>query len=159
RELPEPLHWFKWEAYWTWLSGFALFVVLYYFHAHATLIDPAAADLSTAAAVALSVGLLAVAWVVYDVLCRTVGRRSERILGLCLVGVLGLTSYGVWQLFAPRAAYLQVGAMLGTIMAANVFFVIIPAHRELIRAKEAGREPDPVWNARGKQRSVHNNYF
>src|SRR5205085_4541858 len=89
----------------------------------------------------------------------TVGRRSELALALCILGLVVGTAYGVGQLFAARAAYLQVGAMLGTIMVANVFFVIIPAHWELVRAKEAGREPDPGANARGKQRSVHNNYL
>jgi uncharacterized membrane protein len=157
--LPEPLHWFKWEAYWTWLSGFTLFVVLYYLQAHANLIDPSIARLSTAEAVGASVGLLAAAWIVYDVLCRTVGRRSELALALSILGLVTGTSYGVTHLFAARAAYLQVGAMLGTIMVANVFFVIIPAHWELVRAKEAGREPDPAANVRGKQRSVHNNYL
>jgi uncharacterized membrane protein len=159
RKLPEPLHWFKWEAYWTWLSGFTLFVVLYYFQAHATLIDPSVASLSTAEAVGASVALLAAAWIVYDVLCRTVGQRNELALALCILALVTGTSYGVTHLFAARAAYLQVGAMLGTIMAANVFFVIIPAHWELVHAKEAGREPDPAANVRGKQRSVHNNYF
>jgi uncharacterized membrane protein len=159
RELPEPLHWFKWEAYWTWLSGFTLFVVLYYLQAHEMLIDPSVANVSTAEAVGASVGMLAAAWIVYDALCRTIGKRSELALALVILALVTGTSYGVTQLFAARAAYLQVGAMLGTIMAANVFFVIIPAHRELIRAKEAGREPDPAANVRGKQRSVHNNYF
>ncbi len=157
--LPEPLHWFKWEAYWTWLSGFTLFVVLYYLHAQPNLIDPSVAKLSTAEAVGASVGLLAAAWIVYDVLCRSLGRRSEGALALVILGLVTGTSYGVTHLFAARAAYLQVGAMLGTIMVANVLFVIIPAHRELVRAKEAGREPDPTANARGKQRSVHNNYL
>jgi len=96
---------------------------------------------------------------VYDVLCRTVAKRSEAALAVCMLALVTGTAYGVTHLFAGRAAYLQVGAMLGTIMVANVFFVIIPAHRELVRAKEAGREPDPAANARGKQRSVHNNYF
>ena len=159
RTLPEPLHWFKWEAYWTWLSGFALFVFLYYLHAQTMLVDPSVASLSTGEAVGASVGLLGAAWLVYDGLCRTVGRRSELALALCILGLVAGTAYGVAQLFAARAAYLQVGAMLGTIMAANVFLVIIPAHWELVRAKEAGREPDPAANARGKQRSVHNNYL
>ncbi len=157
--LPEPLHWYKWEAYWTWLSGFALFTVLYYLQPHTYLIDRSVANLSTAEAVGASIAMLAAAWVVYDVLCRTVGRRSEAALALCVLGLVAGTAYGVTHLFAARAAYLQVGAMLGTIMAANVFFVIIPAHWELVRAKEAGREPDPAANVRGKQRSVHNNYF
>jgi uncharacterized membrane protein len=157
--LPEPLHWFKWEAYWTWLSGFALFTVLYYLQPHTYLIDPSVAKLSAAEAIGASIGLLAAGWVVYDVLCRTVAKRSEAALAVCMVALVTGTSYGVTHLFSGRAAYLQVGAMLGTIMVANVFFVIIPAHWELVRAKEAGREPDPAANARGKQRSVHNNYF
>src|SRR5205807_7452259 len=103
--------------------------------------------------------LLVAAWFVYDALCRTVAKRSEAALAACMLALVTGTAYGVTQLFSARAAYLQVGAMLGTIMAANVFFVIIPAHWELIRAKEAGRAPDPAANVRGKQRSVHNNYF
>jgi uncharacterized membrane protein len=157
--LPEPLHWYKWEAYWTWLSGFVLFVVLYYLQPHTYLIDASVARLSTWAAIALSLGGLALAWAVYDLLCRTVGQRSEAALAALILGGVVATAWGATQLFSPRAAYLQVGAMLGTIMAANVFFVIIPAHWELVRAKEAGREPDPAANRRGKQRSVHNNYF
>ena len=157
--LPEPLHWYKWEAYWTWLSGFALFTVLYYLQPHTYLIDSSVANLSAAAAILASIGLLAAGWIVYDVLCRTVAKRSEAALAVCMLALVTGTAYGVTHLFAGRAAYLQVGAMLGTIMVANVFFVIIPAHRELVRAKEAGREPDPAANARGKQRSVHNNYF
>src|SRR5205085_2800566 len=117
--------------------------------AHSTLIDPSVASLTTAEAIGASVGLLVAAWLVYDQLCR---RLSDRVLAACIVALVVGTSYGVTHLFAARAAYLQVGAMLGTIMAANVFFVIIPAHWELIRAKEAGREPDPAANVRGKQR-------
>jgi uncharacterized membrane protein len=157
--IPEPLHWYKWEAYTTWLAGFALFVVLYYLQPHTYLIDPSVADLTSAEAIGASIALLIVGWLVYDGLCRTVGKRSEAALALCMLGLVTATAYGTTQLFAPRAAYLQVGAMLGTIMVANVFFVIIPAHWELIRAKEAGRDPDPAANARGKQRSVHNNYL
>ncbi len=157
--IPEPLHWYKWEAYTTWLSGFALFVSLYYLQPRTYLIDPSVADVSPAVAISASVALLVVAWIVYDVLCRTVGRRSEAALAACILVLVAVTAYGVSHLLAPRAAYLQVGAMLGTIMVANVFFVIIPAHRELIRAKQAGRDPDPAAGARGKQRSVHNNYF
>jgi uncharacterized membrane protein len=158
-QLPKPLHWYKWEAYWTWLTGFVLLVVLYYLQAGTNLIDPSVAKLSTGAAVGISIGGLALAWVVYDVLCRTVGRVSEIWLAACVLGLVVLASWGASQLFSARAAYLQVGAMLGTIMAANVFFVIIPAHWVLVRAKQAGREPDPMANRRGKQRSVHNNYF
>jgi uncharacterized membrane protein len=158
-QLPRPLHWYKWEAYWTWLTGFALVVILYYLQAGTNLIDPSVADLDTWEAVLISIGGLAVAWLVYDALCRTIGRRSEPLLALCVTGLVILAAWGAGELFAPRAAYLQIGAMLGTIMAANVFFVIIPAHRELVQAKEEGREPDPDANRRGKQRSVHNNYL
>jgi uncharacterized membrane protein len=155
--LPDVLHWFKWEAYTTWLSGFALMVFLYYVNADTYLIDKSVADLSEAAAIAISIGLLVVAWVVYDVVCRLV--RNELLLAALLVGLTTLAAWGCSELFSGRAEYIQVGAMLGTIMAANVFIVIIPAHWKLVRAKEAGREPDPAPGIRAKQRSVHNNYL
>jgi uncharacterized membrane protein len=156
--LPEHLAWFKWEAYTTWLSGFGLMVVLYYFNANAYLIDPSVADLSSWEAVAISIGLLIAAWVVYDVLCRVLVRHGAVLWALLLV-LTTLAAWGCAQLFQPRAAFLQVGAMLGTIMAGNVLFNIIPAHWELINAKKAGREPDPTPGIVAKQRSVHNNYF
>ncbi|MFN8224577.1 MAG: urate hydroxylase PuuD [Gaiellales bacterium] len=156
--LPEHLAWFKWEAYTTWLTGFALVVLLFYLDGASRLVDPAVADLSQWQAVALSLVLLVGAWVVYDVFCRLLG-RNERVLAAS-VGVLAVASaIAATELFASRAAFLQVGAMLGTIMAANVLMVIIPAHWELIRAKEAGREPDPTPGIEGKRRSVHNNYL
>ena len=156
--LPEHLAWFKWEAYTTWLSGFSLMVVLYYFDARTYLVDPSVADLTSWQAVALSVGLLVAAWVVYDVLCRLLVGRDAALWTL-IVAFTALAAWGCMQLFQPRAAFLQVGAMLGTIMAANVFFNIIPAHWELIRAKREGREPDPTPGIVAKQRSVHNNYL
>jgi uncharacterized membrane protein len=156
--LPEKLHWFKWEAYTTWLSGFALLCVVYFAHASTFLIDKSVADLTTGEAIGLAIGGLALAWIVYDTLCRLLGRH-ELALAVAVSAFVVLAAWGCGQLFAPRAAYIEVGAMLGTIMAANVFFVIIPMHWKLVRAKEAGEEPDPAWNARGKQRSVHNNYF
>jgi len=157
-ELPEPLHWFKWEAYTTWLSGFALLVILYYFHADTYLIDKSVADLSVWEAIAISIGLLAVAWLVYDGLCRVLGTHPL-LLATTLLALLTLAAWGISHLFSGRATYIQIGAMIGTMMVGNVFFVIIPAHRELVRAKEEGREPDPAANARGKLRSVHNNYL
>ena len=158
-EMPEPLHWFKWEAYTTWLSGFALMIVLYYFDAGVRLVDADAADLEEWQAIALSVGGIALAWIVYDVLCRTVGQRSQVALAVIGTGLVALAAWGAGELFAPRAAYLQVGAMLGTIMAANVFFVIIPAHRKLVAAMEEKREPDAAPLLEAKNRSVHNNYL
>ncbi len=158
RRLPEPLYWFKWEAYTTWLSGFALFIVVYYSHATSYLIDPSVADLTAWEAIAISVGGIVLAWLVYDGLCRAF-ERDEALLAVLVFAFICASAWASWNLFAPRAAYLQVGAMIGTMMVGNVFFVIIPAHWELIRAKEAGREPDPRWNVRGKTRSVHNNYL
>jgi uncharacterized membrane protein len=159
REVPEPLHWFKWEAYTTWLSGFALLVVLYYFDANVRLVDPAVADLEPWQAIALSVGGLAVGWIVYDVLCRTVGERSQAALTAIGIALVAVAAWAAGELFAARAAYLEIGAILGTIMAANVLFVIIPAHRKLVAAMAEGREPDPEPLRRAKERSVHNNYL
>jgi uncharacterized membrane protein len=156
--LPEPLHWFKWEAYTTWLSGFALFVVVYYSHASTYLVDPTVRDLSAWQAIGLSVGGIVAAWLVYDGLCRAFA-DDEGILAVLVFAFVCVSSWGAWELFAPRAAYLQVGAMIGTMMVGNVFFVIIPNHWKLVRAKEAAREPDPRWNREGKTRSVHNNYL
>jgi uncharacterized membrane protein len=156
--LPDHLAWFKWEAYATWLTGFGLLIVIYYLEAGSTLVDPTVAELEPWAGIATSIGLLIVAWFVYDALCRVLDGH-ELWLGAAVAGLTVLAAWGSAELFAPRAAWLQVGAMLGTVMAANVFFVIIPAHWELIRAKETGRDPDPTAGLRGKQRSVHNNYL
>ena len=156
--LPERLTWFKWEAYTTWLSGFVLLVVLYYLNPDAYLIDPAVADLEPIVAIGVSIGILVVGWLVYDGLCRLLEGR-DRLLALILAAVVIGVAYGASQVFSGRAVYIQVGAMLGTWMAANVFFVIIPGHWDLVRAKHAGREPDPRPALRGKQRSVHNNYL
>jgi uncharacterized membrane protein len=159
RELPEPLHWFKWEAYTTWLSGFALLVVLYWLDADTRLADPAVADLTESQAVGVSAGGLLLGWLVYDGLCRTIGRRSDLGLAAVLAVLVAVAAWGAGELLAPRAAFLELGAIIGTIMAANVLVVIIPAHHELVRAKLAGREPDPVVGIHAKQRSVHNNYL
>jgi uncharacterized membrane protein len=156
--LPERLHWFKWEAYTTWLSGFALTIVIYYAHASSFLIDRSVADLTSAEAIALSIGGLALAWLAYDGLCRAFP-DDEGVLAVLVFAFVCVSAYVSWRLFAPRAAFLQVGAMIGTMMVGNVFFVIIPAHWKLVRAKEAERPPDPRWNASARTRSVHNNYL
>jgi len=158
-EMPEPLHWFKWEAYTTWLSGFALLVVLYYFDAGVRLVDPAVADLADWQAIALSVSGLLLAWLAYDLLCRTVGQRSQVALAVAGFALFALAAWGASELFTARAAFLQVGAMVGTIMAANVLLVIIPAHRKLVHAMEERREPDATPLLEAKRRSVHNNYL
>jgi uncharacterized membrane protein len=153
--LPETLHWTKWQAYTTWLSGFSLFVVLYYLNADQYLVGPS--SLATGWLIAISIALLVAAWLVYDQLCKRIA--SDAAIGAIVLGLVTLSAWGSYRLFSERAAWIQVGAMLGTVMAANVFFVIIPAHWELVRAKERGEPPDPRHNVRGKQRSVHNNYF
>ena len=157
RTLPEPLYWFKWEAYTTWLSGFALLIVLYYVNANTYLIDKSVADLRPWQAIAISVALLGAAWLVYDGLCRLI--PNDLALAAVLLVLVTLAAWGVSHLFSARAEYIQIGAMLGTMMAGNVLFVIIPAHWELIRAKQAGREPSAAAGLRAKQRSVHNNYL
>jgi uncharacterized membrane protein len=134
-------------------------VLLYYTDARVRLIDPSVADLETWQAVAISIGGIALAWVVYDVLCRLLAERSETALGVVGTGLVALAAWAAGQLFAPRAAFLELGVMLGTIMAANVLLVIIPAHRKLVAAMEEGREPDPAPLRTAKSRSGHNNYL
>ena len=157
--LPAPLHWFKWEAYSTWLSGFALFVAMYYLHARTYMIDPAVADISPGVAVGTSLALVVAGWLFYDQLCKRLGFARERWLWAAIAAFIAITAYALSHVYSGRAMYYQVGAMIGTWMAANVLFVIIPSQRALVEAKEAGRAPDPVHGQRGKQRSVHNNYF
>jgi uncharacterized membrane protein len=157
--LPSPLHWFKWEAYSTWLSGFALLVVMYYANARTFMIDPAVAPLEPWQAIAISVAFIVAGWLFYDQLCKRLGFARERALAIAMTLFVAVSAFVLAKLLAGRAVYLQVGAMLGTIMAANVLHVIIPSQRELVAAKERGEAPDPVHGQRGKQRSVHNNYF
>ena len=158
-ELPPTLHWFKWEAYSTWLSGFALFVVLYWWHADTYMIDRNVASITPVEAVTISGALLVVGWIVYDQLCKRLGFARERLLAVLLVAFVGVTAWALSHLIGGRAMFLQIGAMLGTMMAANVLFVIIPGQRALVDAKRAGRAPDPMHGMRGRQRSVHNNYL
>jgi uncharacterized membrane protein len=157
--LPEPLHWFKWEAYTTWMSGFALLVVMYYLHANVYMIDKSIADISPLQAVGLSVALLVLGWVVYDQLCQRLGLARDTWIAGVMVVFIAIVAWRLSDVLSGRAVYIQIGAMLGTIMAANVLFVIIPSQRKLVEAKEQGRAPDPIYGLRGKQRSVHNNYF
>ncbi|MFO1494811.1 MAG: urate hydroxylase PuuD [Lysobacterales bacterium] len=157
-EMPEDLHWSKWKSYTTWLSGFALLSAMYFSAPGIYLIDPARMALSGPQAVALAIAFLAAGWLVYDALCRLVGFRDE-LLGV-LVGLFVLAlCYAATALFAGRAAFLLVGAVLATIMSANVFFIIIPGQKRMVAALARGETPDPLPGKRGKQRSVHNTYF
>lgn len=157
--LPEKLHWFKWEAYTTWLSGTALLILVYWLKAGTMMVDANVADLAPWQAVALSAASMVVAWVVYDGLCRSPLGRSDTVLGGVLFGLLVLLGWGLTQRLGGRAAFIQTGACVGTIMVANVFFLIIPGQRRMVAALRAGRAPNPLDGLRGKQRSVHNNYF
>ncbi len=157
--LPRHLHWFFWEAYSTWLSGFFLLCLIYYAQAEVYLIDPRVAPLSKTAAIAIGLGFLAGGWLIYDGLCRSPLARRGAWLAAVLGALLCAAAYALCALFSGRGAYIEFGAMLGTLMVANVFFVIIPGQREMVAAKAAGRDPDPQAGLRGKQRSVHNTYF
>ena len=161
KSLPANLHWFYWEAYSTWLTGFALFTVLYLFNAGSFLVDKSVHDWSPGIAIAASLGFLVAFWVVYDAICRAFGQKKngDLIVGAgVLVAIVG-ASWAASQLFAGRAAFLLVGAMIATAMSANVFFWIIPGQRTVIAQMKAGEPVDPVHGQRAKQRSVHNTYF
>jgi len=157
--LPETLHWFKWEAYWTWMSGMFLLVLMYWYTAEIYLVDPSVADIGKGTAIAISVATLAGGWIVYDLLCKSALGRDDTMLGLVVFAFTVAVAFALCQVFSGRGAYIHYGAMLGTIMVANVFFVIIPGQRDLVAAKREDREPDPRHGINGKQRSVHNTYF
>ena len=157
--LPETVHWFKWEAYWTWLSGMFLLILLYWYGAEVYLIDPSVAELSPVVAVALAAGFIVGGWVIYDLLCKSPLGKNDSALGAVLFVAVALLAWGLCQLFSGRGAYIHFGAILGTIMVANVFFVIIPGQKKFLAAAAKGEPPDPEPGIRGKQRSVHNTYF
>jgi uncharacterized membrane protein len=157
--LPPTLHWFYWEAYTTWISGFVLLSLLYFMRAEAYLIDPAVLALSKPAAIAVALAVMVGSWLIYDGLCRSPLGRKPGALAVAVATVTAVEAWGLCQMFSGRGAFMVFGAALGSIMVANVLFVIIPGQRELVSAKRAGREPDAGPGLRGKQRSVHNTYF
>jgi uncharacterized membrane protein len=158
-QLPENLVWFRWEAYLTWMTGFGLLVVQYYWNARAYLIDPTVLDIAPLTAIAISVATLALGWSVYDLICRShIGDRPVLLSAVVFVLIVA-ASYGLGQVFSGRGAFIHIGSLIGTIMAVNVFFVIIPNQKKLVAQLQAGQEPDPRYGAIGKQRSVHNNYL
>jgi uncharacterized membrane protein len=158
RTLPAPLAWFKWEAYTTWLTGFVLLVLLYYLDPTQYLMDPNRPRFQGWELVVASLAILAFGWLAYDTLSRSLA-TNERALTVAMVALIVVIAAFSGYLFSARGAFIQVGATLGTWMAANVFSVIIPGQRALVAATAAGREPDPGPGIRGKQRSVHNNYL
>jgi len=161
KALPENLHWFYWESYSTWLTGFGLFTVLYLFNAGTFLVDKSVFDWSPGAAIGASLGFLVAFWLVYDTICRAFGRRrnGDLIVGAGVLLAVVFASWLACQLFAGRAAFLLVGAMMATAMSANVFVWIIPGQRKVIAQMKAGQPVDPIHGQRAKQRSVHNTYF
>jgi uncharacterized membrane protein len=159
QELPETIHWFKWEAYSTWLSGMFLLILLYWYGAEVYLIDPSIAELSAGTAVAMAAGFIVGGWVIYDLLCKSPLGKNDSALGVVLFVAVSLLAWGLCQLFSGRGAFIHFGAILGTIMVANVFFVIIPGQKKMVAAAARGEQPDPAPGIHGKQRSVHNTYF
>ncbi len=155
--LSEHLHWSKWEAYTTWLSGMGLLALVYWYGANSYLIDRSVLDITAPTAIAISAASVVVAWVVYDTLCKRIG--NELILSLTIYVLLVLASWGYAQVFGARAAYIHVGAAMGTIMVWNVYFHIIPGQKRMVAALRAGEPVDPAPGIIGKQRSVHNTYF
>jgi uncharacterized membrane protein len=155
--LPKDLHWFYWESYSTWLSGFALFVVVYLLNAKTMMVDPRVANITGNQAVLFALIILAAGWIVYDVMCRWL--KQDTLVGVGVAVMVVFVSWLTCQIFAARAAFLITGAMMATAMTANVFFWIIPGQRTVIAEMHAGKVPDPIHGQRGKQRSVHNTYF
>ncbi len=160
-KLPGHLHWFYWEAYTTWLTGFSLFTVSYLWSANTYLIDKAKMDWAPTAAIAAALAFLVVFWLLYDTICRVFGqrKRGDAIVGALVLVLVCLASWLACHWFAGRAAFLLVGAMIATAMSANVFFWIIPGQRTVVAQIKAGTPVDPIHGKRGKQRSVHNTYF
>jgi uncharacterized membrane protein len=156
--MPAHLHWFYWESYATWISGMVLMIVLYYANASTYLIDPAIARLSPMQAVGIGVGFLVLGWVVYDLMCRLF-INNEKLLGVAVLLYCMVAAYALTHLFSGRGAFIHFGAMLATIMSANVLMVIIPGQRKSVAAMARGEKPDPIYAMRAKARSVHNTFF
>ena len=159
KTIPKHLHWFKYEAYFTWVSGFALLFVIYYFNASAMMIDTNVLKLSTAEAIGISTGSFIAAWCMYDLLCKSPLRKKPWLF--VLAGIIILTGFAYFysHVFSGRAAFIHFGAMIGSIMVANVFFVIIPSQKAMVKAAKSGIAPDPQRGKNALFRSIHNNYF
>lgn len=159
RQLPASLHWFKWEAYATWLSGMFLLVLVYWYGADVYLVDPSVAEIEPLTAVIIAAAFIVGGWIVYDLLCKSPLGRNDTLLSVALLLFVSALSWGLCTLFSGRGAFIHFGVVLGTIMVANVFFVIIPGQKDMVAAAERGEQPDPSPGLKAKQRSVHNTYF
>jgi uncharacterized membrane protein len=158
-KMPENLHWFKWEAYTTWLTGMVMLWIVYYIGAESFLIDRSRMDFTQGQAIAAGMGFIISGVAVYEAMVRSPLQKNSKLFGLILFGFLIFMSWFAFQIFSARGAYIHVGAILGTIMAGNVFLGIMPAQRALVEAVERGESPDPKYGAFAKLRSTHNNYF
>ena len=157
--LPDTLHWFKWQNFTTWASGICLLIVVYYFHDAAFLVDPSVHDVSPLVAISISVSALFVAWLIYDGIWSTIGESSPRAASALSIVLLFGAIFGFAQVFSGRAAYIETGVMIGTLMTGNVWMVIVPSQRALIEATRTGKEQDASLSIAAKQRSIHNNYL
>lgn len=160
-KLPEHTHWFYWESYTTWLSGFALLTVSYLWNAKIYLVDPANPSMSSGMAIVAALAFLVVFWFLYDGICRTFGQKEggDKTVGAMVFVLVCVAAYLACHIFPGQAAFLLMGAMLATSMSANVFFWIIPGQKKMVASIKAGESVDPIHGKRGKQRSVHNTYF
>lgn len=158
-EMPENLHWFKWEAYFTWMSGFALMALIYYYGADLFLIDKSKMALSQFEAIGISLAFIIGGWLVYDALCKSALGSNNKLLAVIWFALLTGAAYGLTHIFNDRAAYVHIGVIVGSVMAFNVFMVIIPNQKKVVAALLAGEAPDPALGIKGKQRSLHNNYM
>ena len=158
-QMPSELHWFKWESYMTWISGFSLMAIVYYWGAESYLIDRSVLDLSVAAAIGISIGSLVLGWTVYDLLCRSPLRDHQAAMFGILFAFIVAAAYGYGLVFSDRAAFLHIGAMIATMMSANVFMIIIPNQKKVVASLKAGETPDPSLGKGAKLRSTHNNYL
>ena len=158
-DLPPTLHWFKWQNGFTWMTGICLLVVVYYMNGAQFLIDPSVRALEPIVAITMSISALFAGWIVYDGLWRSVGESRPRFATVLSIAMLFGAVYGFAQMFSGRAAYIQTGVLIGTLMTGNVWFCILPSQRSLIAATKSGAEQDPVLSLRAKQRSIHNNYL
>jgi uncharacterized membrane protein len=157
--LPKTLHWFKWEAYFTWITGICLLMVVYYWDTKVYLLQATAGGLQPWQAIAISIGFIVVSWLIYDGLCRSPLRQQPMALAILGLILMTLAAYALTRLYQPRAAYIHVGVIIGTIMAANVFFVIIPNQQIMVDAMIKGEKPDVSKGEAGAMRSLHNNYL
>ncbi|MCB1425039.1 MAG: urate hydroxylase PuuD, partial [Notoacmeibacter sp.] len=157
--MPEHLTWFKWESYWTWLSGFLMLAIVYYGGADLFLVDRTVMDISANMAIVISLASLGIGWLIYDALCKSPLGKSDVGLMLFLYVALVVMGWAYTQVFTGRAAFLHLGAFTATIMSANVFFIIIPNQKKVVAALKAGEKPDPALGKQAKQRSLHNNYL